>query len=233
MNKLKWFAILLAVLIVATSCYWRPETTTGSLVFTFPELTAKSLEVDPPSFDKDPDKETGKDKKDGEGEEEGPPGKDKKDGGGSDTAGGGKPGEEGAVVFVVKGVEVTHAEIHLYQPDPEAGATKSSEPEEGDDPAEVELGTAIEAPSTIELKNGSTAYVVEVLPGDDYVVLLKLGVVEEDTTLEGASTVGAKGPKDKFQSKLQGVSKPFKVFAGRTTKVQINKLEPPEPAAAE
>ncbi len=144
MNRLKWLAFLLAILFVATSCYWTPGTTAGTLLFTFSESSAKTPAVS-----------------------------------GSDTA------EE---------VKPTHAKIYLYVSDELAGGT--------DAVYDVEFEA-----------EESSAHVTGIAAGDNYVVRLELGILN---TADG----------DAFVVVLVGESKPFQVFAGRTTQVHINKLQP-------
>ena len=156
MNRLKWFAVLLVILFVASSCYWTPETTTGSLRFSFSESSARALAAS--GSDRGP----GAAKHDSSAEEAKP----------------------------------THAKIYLYVSDELEGET--------DAVYDVEFEA-----------EESSVHVTGVAAGDDYVVRLELGVLNP-----------ADG--DSFVVVLVGESKPFQVSAGRTTQVQINKLQPVE-----
>ncbi len=91
MKRIAFAAALVAIVLAFSSCYWTPEATTGSLVFTLPAISARTIDMDPPAAaqeDKDKDNPGG-----------GKPDKDK------DTPDGGKPDKNAT--------EATHVRIYL------------------------------------------------------------------------------------------------------------------------
>ena len=151
MKRFALAAGLLTIVFAVSSCYWTPETTTGSLVFTLPAISARTMDVDPPTTaqeDKDKDKDNpggGKPDKDKDNPGGGNSDKDK------DAPGGGKPGEDAT--------EATHVRVYLL-------VAGTPYPSDGGNEYE-EFGLS---------ESRSSARMSFILPGDDYQVRVEIGV---------------------------------------------------------